>query len=101
MNETKMKKFKRWTKDHAEDLAVGTVLLAFTGGFTALVVYAIKEDNKRIDAEIAELQEQEARVKAIRTAVIDEHNSGNSVYTLMDGTYLSVPANANPKLITW
>ena len=98
---TKMQTFKKWTKEHVEDLVLGGVTLATVGGFTALVVYAIKEDNRRIDAEIAELQEQEARVKAMRTAVADEHNNGNFVYTLMDGSYLSVPANSDQKLINW
>lgn len=96
---TKMQKFKSWTKKNAENIAVGTVFILTGAGFVAVLVAAVKDDNRRQAEEIATWNEYIAHEEEVEATVLDEHNAGNFVYALMDGSYLAVPAGANQKLI--
>lgn len=96
---TKMQKFKSWTKDNAENLIVGT-MFTLVGAFSvAVVVAAVKDENARIAEETAAWNEMIAHEAEVDQILTEEHNAGNFVYALMDGTHLSVPAGANQKLI--
>lgn len=96
---TKMQKFKSWTKENAENIVVGTVFTVFGAGFIALSVAAIKDENTRLAAERAAWEEVVAHEAEIDKTIVEEHNAGNFVYALMDGSYLAVPPGANQKLI--
>jgi hypothetical protein len=96
---TKMQKFKSWTKENAENIAVGTVLFLTGAGFVAVMVAAVKDDNRRQAEATTAWNELVAHEVEVENAVVDEHNAGNFVYALSDGSYLAVPAGANQKLI--
>jgi hypothetical protein len=96
---TKMQKFKSWTKENAENIAVGTVLFLTGTGFVAVMVAAVKDDNRRQAEATATWNELIAHEVEVENAVTDEHNAGNFVYALLDGSYLAVPAGAKQKLI--
>lgn len=96
---TKMQKFKSWAKKNAEDIAVGTVFLLTGAGFVAVLVAAVKDDNRRQAAEIEVWNELVAHEEAVEGSLVEEHNAGNFVYALLDGSYLAVPPGSNQKLI--
>lgn len=96
---TKMQKFKSWTKNNAENIVVGTVFILSGAGFVTLLVAAVKDENTRQAAEIDTWNELIAHEEAVEGSLLEEHNAGNFVYALMDGSYLAVPAGSNQKLI--
>lgn len=80
---TKLQKIKIWTKEHADDLLVGT--LAIGGGAACIVLYysAVKdmeEENRRIRKYVAEVNEW-------RT---EQYSKGLVPVQLADGSWLSV-----------
>lgn len=74
---SKLAKIKNKIKENPEETVFWTLATLVGAGFTALTVYAIKEENKQA-------RELDAWVKS-------ENSKGNSVFQLIDGSYLAVP----------
>ena len=96
---TKMQKFKSWVKENSENIVAGSVFILFGAGFVAVLVAAVKDENSRHAEETAAWNEIIAHEAEVDATLVDEHNAGNFVYALMDGTYLAVPAGSSQKLI--
>lgn len=90
----KMQKFKKWATDNQENLIVGSVMTAVVGAYAAVIVLAIKEQQK-LDQEWAEAVTAEAEHRdEVMNWILKEKNSGNNVYALDENTYVVVPQDA-------
>lgn len=96
---TKMQKFKSWTKKNAENIVIGTGFILGGGVFVAILVAAVKDENARHAEEAAVWNEIITHEAEVEDALVEEHNAGNFVYALLDGSYLAVPAGSSQKLI--
>lgn len=96
---TKMQKFKTWAKDYSEEIVLGTVATAVGAAYITYFVHIAKQANIQLAAENEEWNARVEYEMEIDKMLIDEHNSGKSIYALLDGTYLTVPNDADRKLI--
>jgi hypothetical protein len=96
---TKMQKFKKWATDNQENILVGSVMTAVVGAYAAVIVIAIKEQQK-LDQEWADAVTADAEHReAVMNWIIDEKNSGNNVYALDDNTYVVIPQDAPQQFV--
>ncbi len=96
---TKMQKFKKWVTENQETILIGSIMTATVGAYAAVIVIAIKEQQK-LDQEWADVVNAEAEYRRdIMNWILEEKNSGNNVYPLDDDTYVVIPQNAPQTLV--
>lgn len=79
-------KFMRWVKQNPDTIVVGGVITLIVG----FSIWAVIADSKAMQLEAKEYDEY---LKNLSEWIRQENGLGKSVYQLMDGSYISVPAS--------
>jgi hypothetical protein len=89
---SKMQKFKKWCKDHTEEIAYTSVFGGALTGVIALIVVDYKDQKRRIES-------YNAWVHDTNNWLNEQQNDGKSVFQITDGRYLVIPSETQRELV--
>lgn len=97
----KLKNAARWVKTNRYGVALGAMYGTIGVAFVGLIYAAYKDAAAQTEAYNKAVQEYQTDQIKMEAQLVKEFNAGNLVFALENGTYLSVPKETNPKLVTW